>query len=825
MGADSCEQCPSTTLAQCEIRFRIILAGTNTLALSGEKDHIAVVKRRSQRGQRSSHSRPCAEFVGEDVTISSSTCRKVALLGSHLPRQCGIATFTSDLTDALTACEEGGSYVVLAVNETGRQYHYPDRVRFEISEAESASYRRAADFLNVNSFDVVSMQHEYGIFGGPAGNYVLAWLRGLRMPVVSTLHTILAEPTAAQRQVMDEVVQLSSRLVVMTDNGGKLLQRVHGVAPEKIDVIPHGIDEIPAGFGSKDLFGVTGKNVILTFGLLSPDKGIEYVIDGLPEILAQFPNTVYIVLGATHPHVKQRHGETYRLMLESRAVRLGVHKQVLFHDRFVTRQELREFLAIADVYVTPYLNPEQASSGTLAYALGSGKAVISTPYRYAQELLGDGRGYLVPWRSATSIAATINSLLNDPQGQGAVRAKALELGRTMVWPHVAGQYFQSFERAIEEHGRTRSGRSDAVAVSQSVELPDIKLSHLRHMTDSTGLLQHADYDVPCYAQGYCLDDNARALLLCTLLEDYGIERTAEIRQLSARYLAFVSYSFDPTSQRFHNHMTYARTWVSQPGSEDCHARALWALGAVIGHSGDPGRQSLAGQLFHAALPPVANFSSPRAWAISLLGICEYLRAFRGDVVVEALQLSLAERLLASYEQTSTADWQWFEPSVTYSNARLPQALIVVGRILQNEHMLSVGLEALRWLAEVQTTSKGQYSPIGSEGFWFKGAAKAAFDQQPLEACTMVSACLEAWRTTGNATWLTDARRAFYWFLGDNHLEATVYDDATGGCRDGLHEDRMNQNQGAESTLAFLLALIEMRAAERPTYSSVRAGVA
>lgn len=758
----------------------------------------------------------------EEMVISITTSRKIALVGSHLPRQCGIATFTSDLADALAAgeCE----CIVCAMNDAGRRYQYRDRIRFEISEAESASYRRAADFLNVNAIDVACLQHEYGIFGGRAGSYVLDWMRELRMPLVTTLHTILADPTESQRAVMDEIAQRSSTLIVMTEHSAGLLRSIHGVAPEKISVIPHGIDGVPFGGGSKELFGVKGKSVIFTFGLLSPDKGIEFVIDAMPEILKQFPNTVYIVLGATHPHVKERHGETYRLMLESRAMRLGVQGQVLFHDRFVTSQELREFLAIADVYVTPYLKPEQASSGTLAYALGSGKAVVSTPYHYAAELLADGRGRLVPWRDPAAIARAITGLLGDDAARLAMRNRAALFGRTMTWPVVARQYAQCFERAIAEYSPARFARNDAEVVPrQTVDLPEVKLSHLRSMTDSTGLLQHAEYDVPCYHEGYCLDDNARALLLTTLLDDYGVERTAEVRRLSARYLAFVSYSFDASSSRFRNFMTYARGWVPETGSEDSHARALWALGAVIGHSGDPGRQSLAGELFHAALPPVAKFSSPRAWAIAMLGISEYMRAFRGDTAIQSLQTSLGELLMLSYERSAKEGWKWFENSITYSNARLPQALIVAGRDIQDSRMVNVGLESLRWLAHEQTSERGHFSPIGSSGFWKIGEAKAKFDQQPLEACAMVSACLEAWRATGDASWLAEARRAFHWFLGDNHLEAPIYDDATGGCRDGLHEDRVNQNQGAESTLAFLLALLEMRAAEGSPISKAKAG--
>lgn len=748
--------------------------------------------------------------------ITTSTHRRVALLGSHLPRQCGIATFTSDLADALEAPEHDLDCSVVAMSEAGKLYRYPDRIRFEISEAETASYRRAADFLNVHAMDVVSLQHEYGIFGGKSGSLVLGLLRELRMPIVTTLHTVLAEPTPWQRVVMDEILQRSTRVVVMGQHTSELLQRAHRVGADKIDIIPHGIDHIEIDGDRKELLGVKGSSVILTFGLLSPDKGIEHVIDALPSILERFPNTVYIVLGATHPHVKERHGETYRLMLENRAMRLGVQSNVLFHDRFVTKQELREFIGAADVYITPYLKREQTSSGTLALALGSGKAVVSTPYRYAEELLADGRGVLVPWKDPAAIASAITGLLSDEGARLALCRRGAEFGKTTIWPVVAQQYTQSFARAIHEYDKVRCvGALPRVQPSQTVVLPEIKLNHLRAMSDATGLLQHANYDVPCYEQGYCLDDNARALLLTILLEDCGAEPVTQIRSLTTRYLAFVSYAFDPVLSRFRNQMSYSRRWTEDCGSEDSHARALWALGAMVGRSFDPGRQSLGGQLFHAALPAVLRFTSPRAWAITLLGIGEYLRAFRGDRQTQSIQTTLAQRLVALYRDTSSPGWKWFESSVTYSNARLPQALILVGHDSNDDEMTSIGLESLRWLAAEQLSPNGHFSPIGSNGFWQRGTVKPLFDQQPLEACSMVSACLEAWRVTEEALWLDEARRAFNWFLGDNHLAESLYDDATGGCRDGLHAQRVNQNQGAESTLAFLLALLEMRATERP----------
>ena len=437
--------------------------------------------------------------------------RTIAMLGTHVPRQCGIATFTTDLSDAVATAFPELDCFVLAMNDAGRRHAYPARVRFEVSESDAVSYRRAADFLNVNTVDVVCVQHEYGIFGGKAGGHVLALLRELRMPIVTTLHTILAEPTPMQRGAMDEITQLSERLVVMSEHGAALLRDVHGVPEGKIDLIPHGIPSVPFATRHKDQLGVEGKFVILTFGLLSPDKGIEHVIDALPAILARYPETVYVVLGATHPHVKERHGETYRLMLELRAQRLGVDSSIIFHDRFVSLGELVEFLAAADIYITPYLKPEQITSGTLAYAVGAGKAVISTPYLYARELLGDGRGILVPWRDPQAIAREVVDLLGNDAKRLALCERAAAYGRSMLWPTVARRYVESFERARTEHAeRRRTAFQAKTLATRPTELPAINLEHVRLLSDETGMLQHAVFNVPHYDDGYCLDDNARA---------------------------------------------------------------------------------------------------------------------------------------------------------------------------------------------------------------------------------------------------------------------------------------------------------------------------
>ena len=661
------------------------------------------------RGGRA-HAVQLARSAGGPIGTSISI-RKVAMIGNHSPRQCGIATFTTDLSDALSNRFSELDCFVLAMNEPGKRHAYPPRVRFEIAESDVASYRRAADFLNVNTVDVASVQHEYGIFGGKAGNHLLILLRELRMPIVSTLHTILAEPNPLQRAAMDELTRLSERLVVMSEHGASLLTSVHGVDPRKIDLIPHGIPSVASASRSKDQLGVEGKAVILTFGLLSPDKGIEHVIDALPNILERFPNTVYIVLGATHPHVKERHGETYRLMLENRAKLLRVDSNMIFHNRFVSQEELTEFLAAADIYITPYLKPEQITSGTLAYAVGSGRAVISTPYWYARELLSDGRGILVPWRDPTAIAREVIDLLGDDEKRLAMSKRAADYGRNMRWPAVAQSYLKSFERARSDHADgLRAAFQAKTLAKRPAELPELNLGHLDIMTNQTGLLQHAAFTVPSYSDGYCIDDNARALLLMALVEDAGTEEVRTVRSLTSRYLAFVRYAFNKDCGKFRNFMTYDRRWLEEAGSEDSHCRTLWALGTIIGRSEDPGKRSLGGDLFHAALPVVSEFTSPRAWAFTLLGVDEYLRAFQGDSSVQSIRQDLAAKLLDIFRRASRPDWPWFEDSLTYCNARLSQALLVSGARMGDDEMTATGLRSLEWLASVQCSSDGYFAP-------------------------------------------------------------------------------------------------------------------
>jgi glycosyltransferase involved in cell wall biosynthesis len=743
----------------------------------------------------------------------TSDIRKVAFLGDYLPRKCGIATFTTDLCRAVAAEFPGYQCLVVPVNDLAGGYDYPTEVRFEIAEQDLTSYLRASDFLNITDVDVVCVEHEFGIFGGPAGSHVLALLRELEMPIVTTLHTILREPNTDQRRVMRELIRLSTRLVVMSERGREFLGEIYQAPAAKIDLIPHGIPDMPFADPNyfKDEFGVAGKQVLLTFGLLSPNKGIEFALRSLPDIIREFPNIVYIVLGQTHPNLLRDEGEAYRLSLERLAKDLEVQKHVVFFNRFVELEELMRFIGAADIYLTPYLTESQITSGTLAYAFGTGNAVVSTPYWHAAELLTEERGKLVPFRDARAIAVAVVELLRDESLRHSMRKNAYKLGREMVWSRVARLYAKSFEQARQDHSFIGRKSSPIKTLDeQPGQLPELKLDHLFRMSDSTGIFQHASFTVPNFSEGYCTDDNARALVLALMLQKLG-HGSQPLGAQAATYAAFLSHAFDRRRGRFRNFMSFDRHWLEETGSEDCQGHALWALGLCVSQAGQGSFQALAAQLFEQALPVAAEFASPRAWAFTLIGIDEYLRRFGGDRRANQIRESLIAKLMQRYTDASTDEWHWFEDSVSYANAKLPHALILSGHNLNNKTMLDLGLKTLRWLAKIQTSDAGSFRPVGSNGFFPRGKERAMFDQQPIEAQVTISACIEAYQATGDTFWVVEARRVFEWFLGRNDLGLALYDPGTGGCRDGLHVDRLSQNQGAESTLAFLLALAEMQA--------------
>ena len=754
---------------------------------------------------------------------TESGVRTIAFLGNYVPRKCGIATFTSDLLGAVAARHPQCQCFAVPVNDAQGCYQYPDAVRFEIEEQKLDSYQRAADFLNSSSVDVVSLQHEFGIFGGPAGSHILALLRGIQAPVVTTLHTVLLKPNAEQQRVMKNLIAHSTRLVVMTERGQSILQDVYGVPQAKIDLIAHGIPDV--SFVASDHYkaqcGVVGKRVLLTFGLLSPNKGIEYVLNALPDIVAEFPDVVYILLGATHPNEVRARGEAYRVGLEAIVQRNTLDDNVIFDNRFVELRELTEFLGAADLYITPYLDEAQISSGTLAYAFGAGKAVISTPYWHAAELLKNQRGVLVPFGDSTAIAREVKALLRNERRRNNMSANAYRLGRGMVWSHTAGLYMSSFELARRQgpagHGPGAAQRQPAPERREALE---VNLSHLYHMTDSTGILQHAALAAPNLSEGYCTDDNARALILAVLLDQMG-DAPRRVEALARTYMAFLHDAFDPRTRRFHNFLGIDRRWLDNQGSEDSHGRAIWALGTVAGRAPDWSERGITGELFLDALAALTDFTSPRAWAFGLIGIHEYLRRLNGDRLASEVGQELTGRLMTIFEKVAQPRWLWFEEKLSYDNAKLAHALIAAGRATGQQSVSERGIDALRWLVTVQTSREGWFRPIGSNGFYERSGIRADFDQQPIEAHSTVSACLEAYRATADPWWYEEAQRAFDWFFGWNDLGEVLYCAQTGGCRDALHADRNNENQGAESTLAFLLSLAEMRLTPSPAVAVQR----
>jgi glycosyltransferase involved in cell wall biosynthesis len=743
------------------------------------------------------------------------TPQKIAFLGDYLPRICGIATFTSDVYNTIYSQYPKSNCFVVSVNDNKEGYDYPKEVRFEIEEQKLVSYQRAADFLNFNNTEVVSLQHEYGIYGGQSGSHILALLRDLHIPVVTTLHTLLEKPSSEQFRVMKEIIKLSARLISMTEKGKEFLTEIYKAPLEKIDVIPHGIPDMPFVDPNfyKDQFGVEGKQVLLTFGLLSPQKGIENVLKALPNVLKEFPNVVYVILGATHPNLVKEQGETYRMSLERMAADLGIKKNVIFYNRFVDIEELKAFIGMSDIYITPYMNQAQITSGTLAYAFGNGKAVVSTPYWHAEELLADGRGVLVPFGDSGAIADELINLFKDETNRHSMRKKAYLQGRSMVWSEIAHRYMESFQKArlpkIEKYPRIFAVKT---LEEKRAELPEIRLDHLIRMTDSTGLYHHAIGSIPNYNEGYCTDDNARALILTILLEEAYTD-SAKIQELSNRYSAFVNFAFNREKKYFRNFMRYDRKWIEDLGSDDCQGRSIWALGTCAGRSKNPDFHMWGTQLFNKIIPIASGLTSPRAWAFSLLGINEYFNRMSGDTIASQMRDELTNRLTHLYDSVAKEEWFWFEEILSYDNAVIPRALIVSGQWTGNKKAFDIGLKSLRWLLKVQTSEDGYFRPIGSNGFYVKNGYRAKFDQQPIEAHSMLSACLEASRATDNKFWLESARMIFEWFLGRNDLGIPLYNTQTCGCHDALHVDRVNQNQGGESTLAFLLSLVEMHIME------------
>ena len=730
----------------------------------------------------------------------------VAFIGNYVPRQCGIATFTADIsTWVKSALSPQSDVFVVAMNDRPEGYAYPPMVRFEVQAGNPRDYPRAADYLNMSDIDLVCLQHEFGIYGGPRGIYVADLLRDLRKPVVATVHTVLPDPEPDRLRAMNEVAELSDAIVVMSRKSVDFLEEYYGVPREKVHMIHHGVPDMPFADADdyKPRWGLEGKTVLLTFGLLHPRKGIEYMIRAMPQIVERIGDVVYVVLGATHPPVKRTEGEKYRFFLKNLARDLGVEDNVVFYDRFVSLEELTHFLSACDIYVTPYLDLNQIVSGTLAYAMGLGKPVISTPYYYAVELLSEGRGIVVPAQEPDAMGEATLDLLGDPARMEEMRRKAYALGRKMIWKQVSREYVDLFEKVI-------AGRKALPAVATAAhrkpillrDLPRPRLDHLVRMTDATGIIHAAHFDIPDRSSGYYTEDNALALEASVLAHVQSDDETS--RGLARTYLGLLQY-LQREDGTFHDHLGYDKSFADQVDGQECQGKALAALGMTIALEEDDALVSFAKLVFDDALKG-PDLSYARAQAYAICGCYQYLTRFGGASLPSAALERMAGELADAYELNASEGWEWFEDELTYANGLMPRALLLAYRLTREERYRQIAIESLGFLTRT-CYADGYFDLVGDQGFYRRGGERAKFNQLPIEATSLTEAYIDAFTVEGDDRYLELARAAFEWFLGRNALNQPLYDFADFSCSDSLMLHGVSPNKGAEATIQWLLALL------------------
>jgi glycosyltransferase involved in cell wall biosynthesis len=737
--------------------------------------------------------------------MADKPAKKVAFISSYPPRKCGIATFSSDLIENLQLC--GGDRfepLVVAIRNEELTYEHP--VKFEIRQNVKNDYVCAADYLNFSHIDAVSVQHEFGLFGGDAGSYLSLLLKRLKAPVITTLHTVLDDPPDEYYKSMIGVCQASHRVITMNKRGVQMLQDIYGVEKEKIQLIAHGIPDLPFVDNNyyKHKFGMEGRTTILTFGLLSKNKGIEVMLKALPEVVKADPTVLYVVLGMTHPSVLKHDGESYRFSLQRIVKDLGLQDNVIFHNRFVSDEELHNFLCAADIYVTPYLNREQLTSGTLSFAVGTGKAVISTPYWAAEELLDAGQGRLVPFGDSQKLSETIVEIIKDKNLFYSLRRKAYDYGRSRTWPKVGQAYWELFaDKKISV--RVASSKAGAtVDSSASIGVPNPSLLHIKRLTDSTGMLQHASFTIPNRKHGYCTDDNARAVIVMT--KYHSQYPGPDAISLLDTYLSFILHSQNDNGS-VRNLMNFDRTWIKNEPDHDALGRVLWAYGSLMARPPSTAYLSIIKDAFDKSVKYVKKLHE-RGMAYAILGMSDYLKQFPGASDIKRQLVEAADKLVSLYRKNCQSDWQWFESTLTYDNAILPYALFTAGWTLGVEEYLEVAEESCNFLLG-NIYNGSCFSFVGCKGWYKRGQKKATFDQQPIEVVSTIMMLRAAYETTRNEEFLKLSRKAFDWFLGENDLQIPVYNFRTKGCHDGLMSGGVNTNQGAESTLSFMLGLLEI----------------
>ncbi|KQN19557.1 glycosyl transferase family 1 [Sphingomonas sp. Leaf33] len=722
----------------------------------------------------------------------------IVLIGNYLPRKCGLATYTTDTFHALRSRFPDLKVDVYAMDDHPGRYDYPSDVTGSIPQNELSAYIATARSIEASGAQALWLQHEYGIYGGAAGEHILALLDRVTIPVIVTLHTVLEKPSADERRVLEALLRRASKVIVMAERGREILERHYGADARQIVTIPHGVPDRPLVDADtlKGAFGWAGHEVVLTFGLLAPNKGIETMIAALPAIVEQNPAALYVVLGATHPNLVAHEGEAYRDRLKAQAEELGVGHAIRFIDAFVEHDELLDYLQAADVYATPYSNPAQITSGTLSYAVGVGKPVVSTPYVHATEILADGHGVLVDFGDSAGFAREINALLGNRRNRERLAARAYARGRSMIWPRLAEAALAQVEKIVASQPRRLAQHGHAKRM-----LP-IDIAAVERMSDATGMLQHSILSVPDRRHGYCIDDNARALILMTQAPDLD----SGLRdKWSSIYGAFVQYAWNPDKRRFRNFMNYDRTWCEEYGSEDSNGRALWALGVTARDAGMQKHRDWAARLFDETASLAFELGSPRAHAFAMLGAAAMMEAHPGHALSREILTRFSAELASLLDTARRPEWSWFEIVLAYDNARLPEAMIRAGIALAKPELIATGIETLDWIVSRQTSPEGRFRAVGTESFGREYSDPLPFDQQPLEAQATVDACAAAFDATRDRRWLDEAHKAYNWYLGANDLDLPLASVADGGCFDGLMPNGLNRNQGAESILALQLA--------------------
>jgi len=726
---------------------------------------------------------------------------KIACIGNYVPRQCGIATFTRDLIESLIG-NSGGRILeveayVVAMNDQNNIYEYPDIVKFQIRDVQQKDYLQAVRDINFSDADVCIMQHEYGIFGGKNGIYLLPLIRRLKKPLIATLHTVLKNPSYNEKSIVQEISKRAEKLVVMSKRASQFLIESYGIEEEKIAIIEHGVPDF--NFTDTESFkkklNLANNKSLFTFGLLSRDKGIETVIHALTNVVRQHPEILYIVLGKTHPSVVKASGEEYRKYLQFLVEKNDLSDNVHILNRYVSNEELFSYLAATDIYITPYLNKAQITSGTLAYAVGAGAAVVSTPYWHARELLSEGRGRLFNFGDSNALAEILNALLSDPATLDEMRIKAYNYGRKTSWPKIGNKYLELVFEVLESWTEPPL---KVEAIINPLALPDFNMSHIKKLTDGTGIIQHANYTVPDLKKGYCLDDNARALLLCVMA--YRQMKLEDALELMPLYLSFVHYMQNEDGT-FRNFMNFKREFLDEIGSKDCFGRTIWALGYLIRFAPNHAYYKLALNMFLKAAPNFENLQNLRGIAFTIIGISHYLHKAPADTGMIQVLKNLTAKIIEMYEREKDSDWHWFESKITYSNGIIPLALFHSYEIIENDKTLQVTKEAMVFLEKI-TFKQGFFAPIGSDSWYEKGCEPSQFAQQAIDAMAMVLMYYQSFFVIGETKYARLMSSCFMWFLGANEMSMPLYDFETHGCCDGLESHGVNNNQGAESTLAY-----------------------